>query len=436
LFAKLTKITPDLLKYQFICKLGVTMFIFRRIFGIDPQNDFSKARLAFDQGKYSIASKLFEKTYKRFDTIDMKIISLENAAIAAEYADMFEKSLELYYHTLLIKLSSGQRPKEVLNDIDKAIQMAKHLEKPSIPISKFEFMKCLIFLSEKEFDHLNALYNKLDLEPEDKYKAAIERTWTLIHSSDPFEKKEPLPQVDLPKEFNSILAEAEEVMQRCSLCEIELKAISKLEDIQKGTEFEISVTLTAQTNLSIGKLNLKTGPRGRLLTSTTPDLPLKLSTGENYSIIFSLIPNLPGEWPLGPLSLIYSIPSEEGDYPVISAPISLIVKDAEPALKLSMISETLEEDFEYLITISAENVGKTDLQNVKIVPEIPQGMKIFEGTSEKYLSTLGEGQSFQYEIRVRFDLDKSHLSGYIIKASGYIEDNKKLSKCSIRLGGN
>ena len=392
--------------------------------------------MAFDQGKYSLASKLFEKTYKRFDTIEMKIISLENAAIAAEYADMFEKSQELYYQTLLIKLTSGQQPKEVLNDIDKAIQLAKHLEKPSIPTSKFIFMKFLIFLSEKEFDQLNALYNKFNLELEDKYESAIERTWTLIHTSDTLEKKEPIPQIDLPKEFIPILAEAEKVMQRCSLCEIELKAISKSEDIQKGTEFEISATITAQANLSIGKLNLKTGPRGRLLTSTIPDLPLKLSTGENYSIIFSLIPNLPGEWPLGPLSLIYSIPSEEGNYPVVSAPIDLVVKDAEPALKLSMISETIEEDFEYLISISAENVGKTDLQDVKIVPEIPQGIKIFEGTSEKYISTLGEGQSFQYEIRVRFDLDKSHLSGYIIKANGYIEDNTKLSKCSIRLGGN
>ncbi|MFW9905883.1 MAG: hypothetical protein ACFFFH_16295 [Candidatus Thorarchaeota archaeon] len=412
------------------------MFILRRIFGIDPQNDFSKARMAFDQGKYSLASKLFEKTYKKFDTIEMKIISLENAAIAAEYADMLEKSLELYHHTLLIKMSSGQRPKEVLYDIDKAIQMARHLEKPSIPTSYFIFMKFLIFLSEKEFDQLNALYNKLNLDPGDKYKAAIEKIWTLIHSSDTFEKKEPLPQVDLPKEFSPILTEAERVMQRCSLCEIKLSTISKSEDIQKGTEFEMSAAITAHANLSIRKLNLKTGPRGRLLTSSTPELPLKLSTGENYSIIFSLIPNLPGEWPLGPLSLIYSIPSEEGDYPVISTPISLIVKDAEPALKLLMNYETIEEDFEYLITISAENVGKTDLQDIKIVPEIPQGIKIFEGTGEKYLSTLGEGESFQYEIRVRFDLDKSHLSGYIIKANGYIEDNKKLSKCSIKLGGN
>ena len=411
------------------------MFILRRIFGIDPQNEFSKARMAFDQGKYSLAAKLFEKTYNRFDTIDMKIISLENAAIAAEYADMFEKSLELYYHTLLIKLSSGQRPKEVLNDIDKTVQITRHLEKPSIPINKLAYMKFLIFLSEKEFDQLNAFYKKSNFESEDKYKEAIERTWALIHSSDMSDKKEPLPQVDLPNEFSSILTGAEKVMQRCSLCEIDLKVITQPEEIQKGTEFDLSASITAQANLSIGKLNLKTGPRGRLLSSSTPKLPLKLSTGENYSIIYSLVPNLAGEWPLGPLSLIYSIPSEEGKYPVISAPISLSVKDAVPALKLSMNFETIEEDYDYLITISAENVGKTGLQDVKIVPEIPDGLKISEGISEKYISTLGEGESFQYEIRVRFDLDKSHLSGYIIKANGYIEDDRKLAKCSIKLGG-
>ncbi|MFX1516550.1 MAG: hypothetical protein ACFFC6_09590 [Promethearchaeota archaeon] len=411
------------------------MFILRRLFGFDPQNEFSKARMAFDQGKYSLASKLFEKTYKQFDTIDMKIISLENAAIAAEYADMFEKSIELYYRTLLIKLSSGQQPKEVLDDIAKAVQMTKHLEKPSIPVDKFNFMKFLIILSEKEFDQLDAFYKKLNLDSSDKYKAAIERTWVLIHSSNMSDKKESLPQVDLPDEFFPILHEAEKVMQRCSLCEIDLSILGQTEDIQKGTEFELSASITAQANLSIGKLNLKTGPRGRILTSSTPELPLKLSTGENYSIIFSLIPNLAGEWLLGPLSLIYSIPSEEGDYPVISVPITLSVKDAPPALKLSINSETIEEDFDYLITITAENVGKTGLQDVKIVPEIPEGIKIYEGTSEKYISTLGEGELFQYEIRVRFDLDKSHLSGYIIKANGYIEDNRKLSKCSIKLGG-
>ena len=76
------------------------------------------------------------------------------------------------------------------------------------------------------------------------------------------------------------------------------------------------------------------------------------------------------------------------------------------------------------------------LQDIKIVPEIPEGIKIYEGTSEKYISTLGEGESFRYEIRVRFDIDRTHFSGYIIKAIGYIEDTKKLSKCSIKLGGS
>lgn len=412
------------------------MFILRRIFGMDPQNDFSKARMAFDQGKYSIASKLFEKSYKRFDTIDMRIISLENAAIAAEYADMFEKSLELYYNTVLIKISSGQKPKGVLSDIDKAVQMARQGEKLSIPINKLIFMKFIIFLSEKEFDQLSALYNRLNIDSTDEYLEAVERTWTLIHSSETLEKKELLPQIDLPKEFQTILDVAEKVMQRCSLCEIELKTSGQSEDITKGTEFDLSATLTSHANLSIQKINLKTGTRGRLLTSSIPDLPLKMSTGENYSIIFSLIPNLPGEWSLGPLSLIYSISTESGDYPVTSAPISLIVEDAAPALKLSMNSETIEEDLEYLITIYAENVGKTGLQDVKIIPEIPEGIRIYEGTSEKHISTLGEGESFQYEIRVRFDLERTHFSGYIIKANGYIEGAKKLAKCSIKLGGS
>ena len=420
----------------FFEKDGELMSIFRRIFRINPQRDFSKARKAFDQGNYALASKIFQKTYKQFNTIEMKVISLENAAIAAEYADMFEKSQELYYRTVLIKLHIKQHPKEVLLDIDKILKMARRIEKPSIPLNKIAFMKFLIFLSEKNFDQLNSFYKKLKHEPSDKYSDAIEKTWILIHSADTFEKKENLPQVDLPKEFYNISDAAERVMQRCSLCEIFLKPTDQSEHIQKGTDFSLSATLTAHAPISIQKINLKTGTRGRILTSSTPEIPLKLSTGENYSFIFSLIPNLPGEWVLGPLSLVYSIPSELGEFPVASKTISIMVEDASPVLRLSMNSETIEEDLEYLITISAENVGKTTLQNVKILLEIPEGIKIHEGTIEKYISTLGEGESFQYEIRVRFPLDESHFSGHIIKITGFIEDNRRLSKYSIRLGGN
>ncbi|UCG90074.1 MAG: hypothetical protein JSU57_06325 [Candidatus Heimdallarchaeota archaeon] len=412
------------------------MHILRRIFRIDPQRDFSKGRKAFDQGKYALASKIFLKTHNQFDTIDMKIISLENAAISAEYAEMFERSLELYYRTILIKLHTDQLPKEVLQDVDKAIYMARQCEDPPIPINKIFYMKFLIFLSQKDFDQLNAFFKKLKFEASDEYSKAIEKSWTLIHSSDTFEKKEPLPQVGLPNEFYSISETAEQVMQRCSLCEIFLKTTDQSELIQKGTEFSLSATLTAYANLSIQKIHLKTGTRGRILTSSEPEFPFRMSTGENYSIIFSLIPNLPGEWLLGPLSLVYSIPSESGEYPVVSKPISFMVEDAAPALKLTMESETIEEDLEYLITISAENVGKTALQDVKIVSEIPEGIKIHEGTKEKHISTLGEGESFQYEIRVRFELDRTHFSGYIVKINGYIEDDRRLSKSSIRLGGN
>ena len=257
------------------------MPILRRIFRIDPQRDFSKGRKAFDQGNYALASKLFLKTHKQFNTIDMKIISLENAAIAAEYADMYEKSLELNYRTILIKLHTGQLPKDVLSDIDKAIHMARLIEKPSIPINKLFFMKFSILLSEKNFDQLNSFYKKLKFQASDKYRKAIEKTWILIHSADTFEKKENFPQVDLPKEFYNISDAAERVMQRCSLCEIFLAPTDQSEHIQKGTDFSLSTTLTAHAPISIQKINLKTGTRGRILTSSAPELPLKLSTGEN-----------------------------------------------------------------------------------------------------------------------------------------------------------
>lgn len=409
------------------------MSIIRRLLRIDPQRDFSKGRRAFDHGNYTLASKLFQKTFKQFDTLEMKIISLENAAISAEYAEMYEKSSELYYHCVCLKLGVGHSSKEVIPDIEKSLKMARLSEKSPINPNKLVFMKFLILLSEKNFNQLTSFYKNQTADFSDKYNQALEKTWLLIHSSETFEKKEHLPHVDLPEEFVSVLNSAEKVMQRCSLCEAVLESQSK--HIEKGMEFAVLVTLTAHTSMSIHKISLKTGSRGRILTSSTPELPLKLSTGENYSISFSIIPNLPGEWLLGPVSILYSIPSETGEYPVESEPISLTVKEGVPGLKVSIFSETIEEDLEYLITILAENVGKTMLQDVKIITEIPEGVKIQEGTNEKFISTLGEGESFQYEIRLRFSLDQTHFSGHIIRASGFIQNDQQLAKCSIRLGG-
>jgi uncharacterized membrane protein len=90
---------------------------------------------------------------------------------------------------------------------------------------------------------------------------------------------------------------------------------------------------------------------------------------------------------------------------------------------------------EYLLTIYAENIGKTALQNVKITVDLPDGVEMREGTADKYISTLVEGELFQYNIRVNFALDQSHFQGHIIKGNIYIEEDQKLSKCSIKLGG-
>ncbi|UCE15046.1 MAG: hypothetical protein JSV04_07670 [Candidatus Heimdallarchaeota archaeon] len=233
------------------------MSIIRRLLRIDPQRDFSKGRRAFDHGNYILASKLFQKTFKQFDTIEMKIISLDNAAISAEYAEMYEKSSELYYRCVGIKLDTGRSPKEVIPDIEKALKMARLSEKPSIHPNKLIFMKFLIFLSEKNFDQLTSFYKNLNIDSSDKYNRALEKTWLLIHSTETYEKKERIPQVDLPEEFTSILNSAEQVMQRCSLCEAILE--SQAGHIEKGTEFSVLATLTAYASLSIHKISLKTG---------------------------------------------------------------------------------------------------------------------------------------------------------------------------------
>ncbi|MHA1969192.1 MAG: hypothetical protein ACW964_15510, partial [Candidatus Hodarchaeales archaeon] len=108
------------------------MSFLKKLFIKDPQVDFSKGRKAFDQGDYAKASRLFEKSHRRFNDTEMKVISIENAAISAEYAEKYETSQALYFHTIRTKLQSGQNPKNILPDIEKAIQIGHQCEKPLI----------------------------------------------------------------------------------------------------------------------------------------------------------------------------------------------------------------------------------------------------------------------------------------------------------------
>lgn len=410
------------------------MFL-KKYFQRDPSTQFSKAREAFDKGQYEKASKMYEKVYLQLETLEMRVISLENAAIAAEFAEKYENSQKLYFQLILYKLANKYKTiKEILGDLEKAVQLTKYMQKPLIPVNKLNYMKFLIFLSEKKFDKVGSFYDKIKTENPDDYSAAIDEAWALIFSYETLEEQKQLPHLDLPSEFDEIFQEAEMVMQRCSLCEINL-SLDQNQLIEKGSQFNLQCKLTSHAQISIQEIKLKTGTRGRILSNTLPDLPLQLSTGENYSLFYTLIPNLPGLWDVGPLSLVYSVGAEEGEYPTVSKSITIEVKEAKPEFRLLMDSETLEEDLDYIVRITAENTGKTVLQDVKIDVEIPENVQIIEGTNEKQISTLIEGESFTYEIRIQFSLDKTHFEGHIIRANGYIGKENRLAKSSLKLGG-
>ena len=411
------------------------MFIIRRFLRVDPQVDFENGRTAFEKKKYRTALKLFEKSYKKFDTEEMKLIALDNAALSAQNARMYSKAAELYYQSLLSITANNRPTKVILQNIDRTLQMIRLGKKSTIPTNELRYLQFLIFLSEKDFEKLSTFYNKYRKEFTDSYGIAISSTWELVHSGETFIEHETLPNILLPQEFQKIKQDAENVMQRCSLCKIELSLKEDDQIIQKGTEFQLTGVLTAHAPLSVVSLPLKTGTRGRLISSTTPELPLNLSTGENYSISFTLVPNLPGKWKIGPINLKYEIPQEDGEYPTNSNQVRVNAKDAEPALKIGLSSETLEEDFEYSVLVIAENVGKIQLQDISIKLEMPEGVKIAQGTEEKIISSLVEGETFQYEVIFRFDLELTHFDGKVIKVNGFMGEGQRLAKGSIKLGG-
>lgn len=411
------------------------MSFIRRIFGVDPQTNFEKGKIAFEKNNFKSAFKFFQKSYLRFDTEEMNLLALDNAALSAEKAKLYENAAELYYQQMLRVTAKNKPIKEIFQSIDRVLQMIRLSKKSNIPPNELRYIQFLIYLSEKDFEKLTSIYESNKKSLTDSYGKALATTWTLIQSSDTFVEHESLPTTTIPEEFSNFKLKAEEIMQRCSLCKSELFVGDKSQIIEKGSEFQLSSTLTAHAPISIKSIFLKTGSHGRLISTTTPELPLNLSTGENYTINYSLIPNLPGKWKIGPLIVTYGIPHEEGEYPSNSNKFLIEAKDAEPALNLNMESETIEEDSEYLVTVIVENIGKISLQNTLIKIDIPEGAKISQGTEEKLISSLAEGETFSFEIEIKFDLEQTHFDGRVIKTQCFIGEQHRLAKSSIKLGG-
>ncbi|MFW9854054.1 MAG: hypothetical protein ACFFFG_03310 [Candidatus Thorarchaeota archaeon] len=415
------------------------MYLIRRIFRVDPRVELKKGQKAFDQRNFKSALKSFEKAFKKLSNVDMQIMALDNAALCAEKAFLFEKATELYYQLILLKLSNkNTKPSRlVMTDVNRAIAVAKSSPKPIIPVSKFLFMKFLIFLGENDLDKLIPLYEKLDHEVNDEYKEAIDTTWELIHAQDTYVQKKPLPDIDLPREFLPVKQEAEHFMQRLSLCQVTSLTHDSSKSLEKGSPFSVSGSFTVYAELAIASISLRIGSHGRIVSSILPQLPITLTEGTSQTVHYSLIPNLPGEWIIGPLTVVYRIPADHNttqEYSVISKTVTASIKEAPPALQLSMVSETIEEDHEYMITISAENIGKTSLQDLKIIMEIPDGVELDLGTGQKTIGVLGQGEVFSYELKIQFSLELTHFDGHIVKAAGYVQ-NKRLAKCSLKIGG-
>ncbi|MHA1976522.1 MAG: hypothetical protein ACW98F_06850 [Candidatus Hodarchaeales archaeon] len=411
------------------------MSFIRRILGVDPQTNFEKGKSAFEKNNFKSAFKLFHKAYQQFDTNEMKLLALDNAALSAEKAKLYDNAAELYYQQILRVTAENKPNREILQSIDRTLQMIRSSKKSKISPNKIRYLQFLIYLSEKDFEKLSSIYESNKRNLTDSYGKTIELAWTLIHSSDTFIEHEPLPTIGIPDEFANIKVKAEEIMQRCSLCKSEIFLGDKDQIIEKGSEFLLSTTLTAHAPISVNSVFLKTGSRGRLISTSTPELPLNLSTGENYTINFSLIPNLPGKWKIGPLLVSYGFPNEDGEYPSNSNKFTIEAKDAEPALNLEMESETIEEDLEYMVTVIVENIGKISLQNIEIKIEVPEGVEISQGTEEKLIGSLAEGETFTFEIAFKFDLEQTHFDGRVIKTQCYIGDQHRLAKSSIKLGG-
>ena len=85
------------------------MSFIRRIFGVDPQTNFEKGKIAFDNNNFKSAFKLFNKAYQQFDIEEMKLLALDNAALSAEKAKLFENAAEMYYQQIL-RVTSGRKP--------------------------------------------------------------------------------------------------------------------------------------------------------------------------------------------------------------------------------------------------------------------------------------------------------------------------------------
>ena len=119
------------------------------------------------------------------------------------------------------------------------------------------------------------------------------------------------------------------------------------------------------------------------------------------SFDFVFEPHLTGQWYIGPLHVEYLV--NGSTYEVKSDTIKLTVVPGAKELNLDLVSNIIEEDFEFELVSKIENSGETPLENIKVQLKIPAAGKFTEGAPERSVFELRSGEKIEFSNKVKFE---------------------------------
>ena len=378
----------------------------------------------YSRKEYSLAYKNFMNVYKKTRSNKIKLHSLLNASTSAENLNENGDASSLLVTAAKLKCQLRDPAKEIAETLEKAYNLMTKDNKKVDYDNLYEIIAPLMIfkiavhdrnfinklasnLSESEIKHP---HNKFALDTYSNFVNHPEKIWeteNFIIFPDQF-----------PKEFTSYVRSVQDVIRGSSALTIALS--SNISEIKTGEQISIKSKIINHTPLLIEKLYLQPGSKGQFIHTSYDAKKVNLPDKQtNIEYDFTLEPHLTGNWVIGPLTVSYLV--NGASYEAKSDTLKINVIPGSKELTLDIDYNVIEEDFEFEFISKIENSGETPLENIKIQLKIPSAGKFTEGTPERSIFELRNGEKIEFSNRVKFEagtLGKTYKIKLLAKFDG------------------
>ena len=377
------------------------------LFGNDRKLEqlFLQAMDHYSAKEYSLAYQKFMKVFKSTRSNKIKLHALLNASTSAENLNEKGEASALLITAAKIQCLLNEQPKDIAETLEKSFNLLTKdnkrfsyddLSEIIAPLMIFKIAiqdrnftnKLAQQLSDNEITHP---FNKFALDTYNNFINHPEKIWeteNFILFPDGF-----------PKEFTTYVRSVQDVIRGSSALLITLS--SNYPEIKTGGQITIQAKITNLTPLLIEKIYLQPGSKGQFISTTYDAKRINLTEKSTLKFDFILEPHLTGQWVIGPLNITYLVNGK--NYEVKSDTIKINVTPGSKALTLDLNFNVIEEDFEFEFNQVIENSGETPLENIKVQLKIPTGAKVTEGTPERSIFELRNGEKIEFSNKVKFE---------------------------------